>query len=183
MWTAPRLILTSRRCSSRSRSSHWPPANSGRHCRLIQPLHPRQSTSPILIALWAVTRKEDKCFEPQSHALQRMLRSSIYWASCSCDGDMKKNARRSIIWPLPLDSIQQAPGSYMFMQWRHDSGHTDEAIKVLEANVATHPYDRHSLAPLANFNWSAGDSAKALDYERRLTALVSNEGHNHGGSR
>jgi tetratricopeptide (TPR) repeat protein len=52
-----------------------------------------------------------------------------------------------------------------------DDGQIAQAIKVLEVSLARHPYDRDSLAALANFYRAAGDSAGAASCARRLANL------------
>jgi tetratricopeptide (TPR) repeat protein len=62
--------------------------------------------------------------------------------------------------------------AYVYAVALNDAGRTADAIPVLEANVARHPYDRESLAALANFCQRAGDSEKALKYAKRLSGLT-----------
>jgi Flp pilus assembly protein TadD len=68
------------------------------------------------------------------------------------------NARYAYVYAIALD----------------DAGQTDAAISTLEASVGKHPYDRDSLAALANFLEQSGDRVKALSYARRLDELEPN---------
>jgi tetratricopeptide (TPR) repeat protein len=56
-----------------------------------------------------------------------------------------------------------------------DSGQTAEAIRVLKANVARHPYDRDSLAALANLYRRVGNPVKGATYAERLAKLKSDD--------
>ena len=52
-----------------------------------------------------------------------------------------------------------------------DAGRTDRALDVLQDNIAGHPYDRDSLAALANLYGSSGNPRKAVVYAKRLADL------------
>jgi len=55
------------------------------------------------------------------------------------------------------------------------AGQNDEAIGVLEDDVARHPYNRDSLAALVSFCRSAGNARKAAGYAKRLVELEPND--------
>ena len=61
--------------------------------------------------------------------------------------------------------------AYVYAVALNDAGRNGEALAVLEDDVARHPYDRDSLAALANFYRSAGNPDKAASYARRLAEL------------
>ncbi|MGB6553654.1 MAG: tetratricopeptide repeat protein [Candidatus Binataceae bacterium] len=61
--------------------------------------------------------------------------------------------------------------AYVYAVALNDAGQTHAAIAALESSIKEHPYDRDSLAALADFLQHAGDPAKALTYTRRLNEL------------
>lgn len=61
--------------------------------------------------------------------------------------------------------------AYVYAVALNDAGQTRAAIAALERSIKTHPYDRDSLAALADFSEHAGEPAKALTYARRLDEL------------
>ncbi len=61
--------------------------------------------------------------------------------------------------------------SYVYAVALNDAGNTKAAIAVLDRSLKRNPYDRDSLAALANFYERAGDHAKALKYEGLLDRL------------
>ncbi len=69
------------------------------------------------------------------------------------------NARFAYVYAIALD----------------DTGQTEKALKVLQANATRHPYDRDSLAALTNLYRRAGDWAKAAVYAKRLAELEPND--------
>ena len=60
---------------------------------------------------------------------------------------------------------------YVYAIALNGAGQTRAAIETLERSIKAHPYDRESLAALANFLEQAGDHAKALTYAQRLDEL------------
>jgi tetratricopeptide (TPR) repeat protein len=68
---------------------------------------------------------------------------------------------------------EDAGFAFVYAVALNDSGQTDEAIRVLKANVARHPYDRNSLAALANLYQRVGNRAKGAAYAKRLAELQS----------
>lgn len=60
---------------------------------------------------------------------------------------------------------------YVYAVALNDAGQTRAAIETLERSIKAHPYDRDSLAALANFLEQSGDPAKALIYAQRLDEL------------
>jgi predicted CXXCH cytochrome family protein len=64
---------------------------------------------------------------------------------------------------------------YVYAVALNDAGQTNKALVVLEDNLARHPYDRDSLAALANFYRSAGNRRKAVIYAKRLAELEPND--------
>src|SRR5262249_14747494 len=60
---------------------------------------------------------------------------------------------------------------YVYAIALHDSGQTEEALKVLDANITRHPFDRDSLVALTGFYRKAGDREKAASYAKRLAEL------------
>jgi tetratricopeptide (TPR) repeat protein len=82
-----------------------------------------------------------------------------------------------------LDHLAAAPRldpanarfAYVYAVALNDAGQTDKALVVLEDNLARHPYDRDSLAALANFYQSAGNRRKAVIYAKRLAELEPND--------
>jgi Flp pilus assembly protein TadD len=64
---------------------------------------------------------------------------------------------------------------YVYAVALNDAGQTGKALDVLEHNVARHPYDRDSLAALANFYQSAGNRRRAVIYAKRLAELEPND--------
>jgi predicted CXXCH cytochrome family protein len=61
--------------------------------------------------------------------------------------------------------------AYVYAVALHDSGRTNVAIGVLEDNIKSHPYDRDTLAALADWWNEAGDRSKAVAYAERLNQL------------
>jgi Flp pilus assembly protein TadD len=61
--------------------------------------------------------------------------------------------------------------SYVYAIALTDAGRTGKALEVLQDNIARHPYDRDSLAALANLYRSAGNPRKAVVYAKRLAEL------------
>ena len=57
---------------------------------------------------------------------------------------------------------------YVYAIALSDAGRAREAIAVLEYDLRTHPYDRDSLAALANFYMNLGNPGKGLTYAERL---------------
>ena len=53
----------------------------------------------------------------------------------------------------------------------NSTGHTDEALEVLEANQARHQADRDTLLALVTINRDGGHFAAALTWADRLVAL------------
>jgi tetratricopeptide (TPR) repeat protein len=64
--------------------------------------------------------------------------------------------------------------AYVYAIALNDTGKTGIAIETLESSIKTHPYDRDSLAAIANFLEQSGDVAKALTYANRLSELDPN---------
>ena len=64
--------------------------------------------------------------------------------------------------------------AYVYAIALNDAGKTSIAIETLESSVKAHPYDRDSLAAIANFLEQSGDPAKALTYASRLNELEPN---------
>ena len=60
---------------------------------------------------------------------------------------------------------------YVYAVALHDSGRTNDAVNVLEDTIRRHPYDRDSLAALADWWNEKGDRSKALAYSQRLNQL------------
>jgi Flp pilus assembly protein TadD len=60
--------------------------------------------------------------------------------------------------------------AYAFAVALHSTGSPDQAIVVLEANLARHPADRDSLVALATFHRDAGRRAAALAAAQRLAS-------------
>ncbi|MGO9528638.1 MAG: tetratricopeptide repeat protein, partial [Verrucomicrobiia bacterium] len=60
---------------------------------------------------------------------------------------------------------------YVYAVALNGAGQTHAAIETLERSIKAHPYDRDSLAALANFLEQSGDPAKALTYAQRLDEL------------
>jgi Flp pilus assembly protein TadD len=65
--------------------------------------------------------------------------------------------------------------AYVYAVALDDAGQTGKALDVLEDDVARHPYDRDSLAALADFYRSAGNPRKAVIYAKRLAELEPND--------
>ena len=63
--------------------------------------------------------------------------------------------------------------AYVYAVAMHDSGDNKAAIATLEDSLKTHPYDRDTLAALAEWCEQAGDHSNALAYEQRLNRLTS----------
>ncbi len=63
--------------------------------------------------------------------------------------------------------------AYVYAVAMHDSGDAKAAITILEDSLRVHPYDRDTLAALANWWDEAGDHAKALAYTQRMNQLDS----------
>jgi len=61
--------------------------------------------------------------------------------------------------------------AYVYAIALSDAGKTRAAIETLESSIKVHPYDRDSLAALANFLELSGDPAGALTYANRLEEL------------
>jgi predicted Zn-dependent protease len=61
--------------------------------------------------------------------------------------------------------------AYVYAIALNDAGKTSAAIETLESSIKAHPYDRDSLAAVANFLEQSGDPAKALTYANRLDGL------------
>ena len=61
--------------------------------------------------------------------------------------------------------------AYAYAIALNDAGKTSAAIETLESSIKAHPYDRDSLAAVANFLEQSGDPAKALTYANRLDGL------------
>jgi predicted CXXCH cytochrome family protein len=62
--------------------------------------------------------------------------------------------------------------AYVYAVALHSSGHIDESMKVLKANLAGHPDDRDTLLALTTFSRDAGDIGAALDYAGQLSRLA-----------
>ena len=67
--------------------------------------------------------------------------------------------------------------AYVYAVALRDGGDTRAAIDILEGNLKAHPYDRDTLAALADWWEQAGDHSKALEYSQRLNQLSLNTGH------
>jgi Flp pilus assembly protein TadD len=65
--------------------------------------------------------------------------------------------------------------AYVYAVALNDAGQTGKSLDVLEDGVARHPYDRDSLAALANFYQSEGNRRKAVIYAKRLAELEPND--------
>ena len=65
--------------------------------------------------------------------------------------------------------------AYVYAIALNDAGKTSAAIETLESSIKAHPYDRDSLAAIANFLEQSGDPAKALTYANRLEELEPND--------
>ncbi len=61
--------------------------------------------------------------------------------------------------------------AYVYGVALHDTGKRAEAMKVLQAALARHPYDRELLFALATYERAVGDAARARDYARLLREL------------
>jgi Flp pilus assembly protein TadD len=61
--------------------------------------------------------------------------------------------------------------AYVYAMGLDDAGRTSDALKVLAAAHARHPYDRDVLSALAFLTVKAGDRATALRYANRLREL------------
>jgi predicted CXXCH cytochrome family protein len=64
--------------------------------------------------------------------------------------------------------------AYVYAIALNDAGKTSAAIETLESSITEHPYDRDSLAAMANFLEQSGDPAKAVTYASRLNELEPN---------
>ena len=69
-----------------------------------------------------------------------------------------------------LDNAQ-ARFAYVYGIALNSAGRRDEAISVLQENLARHPNDRETLAALVALNRDAGDAGAALEYAKRLAQL------------
>src|SRR5262249_31212184 len=54
----------------------------------------------------------------------------------------------------------------------HSTGQTDNAITVLEGNLARHPSDRDTLMALISFHRRAGHTDVALKYAEQLAQII-----------
>ena len=61
--------------------------------------------------------------------------------------------------------------SYVYAVALHDTGSPEQAIDVLEASIARHPYDRDTLYLLASYALEAGTVDAARKYAERLSTL------------
>jgi len=61
--------------------------------------------------------------------------------------------------------------AYVYAMGLDDAGRTSDALKVLAAAHARHPYDRDVLSARAFLTVKAGDRATALHYANRLREL------------
>jgi Flp pilus assembly protein TadD len=66
---------------------------------------------------------------------------------------------------------EDARFAYVYGVALHDTGKPAEAMKVLQAALARHPYDRDLLFALASFERAAGDAARAREHARLLREL------------
>jgi predicted CXXCH cytochrome family protein len=64
---------------------------------------------------------------------------------------------------------------YVYAVALHSSGRVDDAIKVLNENLAQHSDDRDTLLALVIFNRDAGDIGTALQYAERLSRTVPDD--------
>jgi Flp pilus assembly protein TadD len=65
--------------------------------------------------------------------------------------------------------------AYVYAVALHSLGRVDEAIEVLNQNLARHSDDRDSLLALVTFSRDAGDIGTALEYAERLSRLAPND--------
>jgi tetratricopeptide (TPR) repeat protein len=65
--------------------------------------------------------------------------------------------------------------TYVYAIALHSSGHADESLNVLKANLARHPDDRNTLMALVTFNRDAGDVDAALEYAEQLSRVIPND--------
>ena len=69
----------------------------------------------------------------------------------------------------------QARYVYVYGVALHSAGRREEALKILERGLASHPADRDILFALAAFTRDRGDLASALDYAQRLARLAPDD--------
>ena len=65
--------------------------------------------------------------------------------------------------------------AYVYAIALHSSGHADESLNVLKANLARHPDDRNTLMALVTFNRDAGAVDAALEYAGQLSRVTPND--------
>ena len=61
---------------------------------------------------------------------------------------------------------------YVYAVALHSSGRRDEALGVLQRELAKRPNDRDVLLALTGFSRDAGDTQKALEYATRLERIA-----------
>ena len=65
--------------------------------------------------------------------------------------------------------------AYVFAVALNDAGQTDKALAVLESDIVQHPFDRDTLAALADYYRAEGNSPKAEAYTKRLSQLETSD--------
>jgi predicted CXXCH cytochrome family protein len=65
--------------------------------------------------------------------------------------------------------------AYVYAIALHSSGHADESLNVLKANLARHPDDRNTLMALITINRDAGAVDAALEYAGQLSRVTPND--------
>ena len=65
--------------------------------------------------------------------------------------------------------------AYVLAVALHSSGRADEAMTVLNENLARHPNDRDTLVALIGYHRDAGNIGEALRYAKLLAALNPND--------
>jgi tetratricopeptide (TPR) repeat protein len=84
----------------------------------------------------------------------------------------KKNTRAlELLGAAAHSDPASARYAYVYAVALHDSGRTSDALNVLEDSIKSHPYDRDTLAALADCWNKAGDHSRALSYAQRLNHL------------
>ncbi len=65
--------------------------------------------------------------------------------------------------------------AYVYAVALHSAGRITDAMAVLKQNLAQHPHDRDTLSALVAFARESGDTAAALEYADKLSALTPDD--------
>jgi tetratricopeptide (TPR) repeat protein len=67
---------------------------------------------------------------------------------------------------------ERARYTYVYAVALHSAGQTENAMTVLEENIARHPSDRDTLMALLSFHRGAGRIDSALRYAEQLALII-----------